>query len=85
VPPDYTGTIADSKTPTARWLALQLASARGDPRPIAGRLDDASLKAGIHAFQLTQGLPSDGVAGPVTLMQLNRVIGIDEPRLSGEK
>jgi len=23
-------------------------------------------------FQLTQGLPSDGVAGPVTLMQLNR-------------
>jgi len=85
VPPDYNGTINDSKAPSARWLALQLASARGDPRPIAGRLDDASLKAGIHAFQLTQGLPSDGVAGPVTLMQLNRVIGIDEPRLQGEK
>jgi general secretion pathway protein A len=85
VPPDYSGTIADSKGPTARWLALQLASARGDPRPIAGRLDDASLKAGIHAFQLAQGLPSDGVAGPVTLMQLGRVIGIDEPHLQTEK
>jgi len=85
VPPDYTGTITDSKGPTARWLALQLASARGDPRPIAGRLDDASLKAGIHAFQLTQGLPSDGVAGPITLMQLNRVIGIEEPHLQTEK
>jgi general secretion pathway protein A len=85
VPPEYSGTIADSKGPTARWLALQLATARGDPRPIAGRLDDASLKAGIHAFQLTQGLPSDGVAGPVTLMQLNRAIGIDEPHLQTEK
>jgi general secretion pathway protein A len=85
VPPDYAGTITDSKAPTARWLALQLATARGDSRPIAGRLDDASLKAGIHAFQLTQGLPSDGVAGPITLMKLNRVIGIDEPHLQGDK
>ncbi len=85
VPPDYNGTINDSRTASARWLALQLATARGDSRPIAGRLDDASLKSNIHAFQLTQGLPSDGVAGPVTLMQLNRVIGIDEPHLQGEK
>jgi len=85
VPPDYAGTITDSKTPAGRWLALQLATARGDPRPIAGRLDDASLKAGVHAFQLTQGLPSDGVAGPVTLMLLNRAIGIDEPHLQMEK
>jgi general secretion pathway protein A len=85
VPPGYSGSIIDSKGPTARWLALQLASARGDPRPIAGRLDDASLKGSIHAFQLTQGLPSDGVAGPITLMQLNRVIGIDEPHLQTEK
>ncbi|HUL66738.1 MAG TPA: AAA family ATPase [Burkholderiaceae bacterium] len=84
-PPDYSGTITDSKGPTAHWLALQLATARGDPRPIAGRLDDASLRAGIHAFQLTQGLPSDGVAGPITLMQLNRVIGVDEPHLQTEK
>ncbi|HTT11366.1 MAG TPA: AAA family ATPase [Burkholderiaceae bacterium] len=85
VPPDYTGTITDSKGPAAHWLALQLATARGDTRPIAGRLDDASLKAGIHAFQLAQGLPSDGVAGPITLMQLNRVIGIEEPHLQQER
>jgi len=85
VPPDYTGTITDSKGPAAHWLALQLATVRGDTRPIAGRLDDASLKAGIHAFQLTQGLPSDGVAGPITLMQLNRALGIEEPRLQQER
>jgi hypothetical protein len=26
-------------------------------------------------------LPSDGSAGPITLMQLNRANGVDEPRL----
>jgi general secretion pathway protein A len=28
-----------------------------------------------------QGLPSDGRAGPLTLMQLNRQAGVEEPRL----
>jgi general secretion pathway protein A len=86
VPPDYAGTIVGSRSgPSALWLAQQLATARGDPQPNRSRFDDATLKGWIHAFQLTQGLPSDGVAGPVTLMQLNRVIGVDEPRLQKEK
>jgi general secretion pathway protein A len=86
VPPDYSGAIVAGRSgPTAYWLALQLANARGDPQPISKRFNDDALRGWIHAFQLTQGLPSDGVAGPVTLMQLNRVIGIDEPRLQAEK
>jgi len=81
-PPDYAGAIADRRAgPPARWLALQLATARGDARAVAGQFDDETLKGWIHAFQLTQGLPSDGVAGPLTLMQLNRAVGVDEPRL----
>jgi general secretion pathway protein A len=85
-PPGYTGAIGSGRAgPAARWLALQLASVRGAGRPVAERLDDATLKGWIHAFQLTQGLPSDGVAGPITLMQLNRAIGVDEPRLGGGK
>jgi general secretion pathway protein A len=85
-PPGYTGTISNSRSgPAARWLALQLATVRGDARPVGDRLDDATLKGWIHAFQLTQGLPSDGVAGPITLMQLNRAIGIEEPRLASGK
>jgi general secretion pathway protein A len=85
VPPGYSGAIVDrSSGAAANWLALQLAVARGDARPVGGRFDDKTLKGWIHAFQLTQGLPSDGVAGPVTLMQLNRVVGIDEPRLRVE-
>jgi general secretion pathway protein A len=77
--------IADrSAGRSADWLALQLAAARGDARPLGANYDDAALKGWIHTFQLTQGLPSDGVAGPVTLMRLNRAVGIDEPRLQAE-
>jgi general secretion pathway protein A len=84
-PTDYSGVIVDrSSGPTADWLAVQLAAARGETRPLAGRFDDETLRGWIHAFQLTQGLPSDGVAGPLTLMQLNRAVGIDEPRLLAE-
>ncbi len=56
------------------WLDERLAAA-GQPggRPLAER---------VRAFQLAQGLPLDGVAGPLTLMQLNRVTGVDEPRLA---
>jgi len=35
----------------------------------------------ITRFQLAQGLPPVGVAGPLTVMRLNRASGIDEPRL----
>jgi general secretion pathway protein A len=86
VPPEYRGTITDSRSgPSAQWLAQQLAAARGDKAPVRARFDDATLKGWIHTFQLTQGLPSDGIAGPVTLMQLNRTIGVDEPRLLGSR
>lgn len=36
----------------------------------------------VAAFQARAGLPVDGLAGPLTLMQLNRSAGIDEPRLA---
>jgi general secretion pathway protein A len=84
-PPGYSGVnIASSTAPSARWLARQLAAARGDTEPLKSRFDDATLKGWVHAFQLTQGLSSDGLAGPVTLMRLNQVIGVEEPRLQGE-
>ena len=81
-PPNYAGTIVDSRAgPAAHWLAQQLATALGDTGPVGPRLDDATLSNWIHRFQLAQGLPSDGSAGPITLMQLNRANGADEPRL----
>jgi general secretion pathway protein A len=85
VPPDYAGAIVDSRSgPSARWLARELAAVRGETLPQGVRLDDATLSHWIHGFQLAQGLPSDGIAGPATLMQLNRVTGVDEPRLQTE-
>jgi len=84
-PPEYSGSIVSRSGPTAHWLALQLATARGDSRPIGDRFDDATLNGWIHTFQLTQGLASDGIAGPITLMQLNRAVGIEEPHLQTGK
>ncbi|MGB2819170.1 MAG: AAA family ATPase [Burkholderiaceae bacterium] len=81
-PPNYAGTIVDSRGgPAAQWLARQLAMALGDTKPVDAGLDDATLRSWIHRFQLAQGLPSDGSAGPITLMQLNRANGVAEPRL----
>ncbi len=81
-PPNYAGTIVDGRAgPAAQWLARQLAAALGDTGPVDARLDDATLRNWIHRFQLAQGLPSDGSAGPITLMQLNRANGVAEPRL----
>lgn len=85
VPPDYAGAIVGNRSgPSARWLARELAAVRGDTLPQDVRLEDATLSNWIHGFQLAHGLPSDGVAGPLTLMQLNRVTGVNEPRLQME-
>ena len=46
--------------------------------------DAALLTARVSAFQLSHGLQPDGLAGPMTLMQLNRASGISEPRLRTE-
>ena len=84
-PPESAITVVDGRLVTSpRWLALQLATVRGDTRPVGNRVDEATVKGWLHAFQLAQGLPSDGVAGPVTLMHLNRAAGVDEPHLSSE-
>jgi general secretion pathway protein A len=65
--------------PVADWVATQLAAANREPG--GGTLTERALKAKVSAFQIAQGLKPDGLAGPVTLMQLNRAAGIDEPRL----
>ena len=64
--------------PGAQWLSEKLAAMPGAP-------GDAPLKMRIHAFQLAHGLEPDGLAGPMTYMQLNRATGVDEPRLQTGK
>ncbi len=67
--------------PSARWLAGRLAQVDGRAFANPQAPDADELRTRIHTFQLAQGLPSDGIAGPVTLMQLNRATGFDEPHL----
>lgn len=69
--------------PVVDWLAARLSQIDQLPAPAPGSRFDASLQARLQAFQLSQGLKPDGVAGASTFMQLNRVTGADEPRLLG--
>jgi general secretion pathway protein A len=65
---------ADADAAARRWVqeALDLALPSAAALPWAQR---------VAAFQVLQGLPADGQVGPLTLMQLNRSAGVDEPRL----
>jgi len=65
--------VVDDGSAMARWLSDQLGVWDGRPdRPLSDR---------IFAFQRAGGLAPDGLAGPQTLMALNRTRGVDEPRL----
>ena len=59
------------------WIAERLAA--------AGVAEGGSLRSRVLAFQLAQGLPPDGLAGPMTLMRLNHLASVDEPALEGER
>ena len=67
------------------WLSSQLAAAQGQPAPSAPTRFDAALRSRLNAFQVAQGLKPDGLAGPLTLMQINRATGVDEPHLQDER
>ena len=45
----------------------------------------APLRQRVWAFQLAQGLPPDGLVGPMTLMLLSRAAGVAEPQLRVER
>ncbi len=74
LPPGWTdGGLAGTDPAARAWLDRGLADAGFGPgRPLAER---------VWAFQLAQGLPPDGRAGPLTVMRLNRLGLVDEPRL----
>jgi general secretion pathway protein A len=74
-PPAYRGPPSETASgPLAAWLDSRLP---GDPAQ--------PLKVRVSAFQVANGLKPDGLAGPVTLMHINRASGIDEPRLHLER
>jgi len=75
-PPGYQHNRPIAETDeTGRWVAAQLAQ-RPDAQPAQ------PLRVQVRALQAAVGLPTSGRAGPMTLMQLNRIAGVSEPSLS---
>ena len=79
-PPGHQGRLNNGNSgPATDWLALQLKQLQTTGQISAQSTDFSSL---VRAFQRSQGLEGDGLAGPMTFMLINRVSGVDEPRLS---
>jgi len=84
VPPGYSAPLAmGSHGALVDAVGAQLAARQGVAPAPPGRAFDATLRARVAAFQQTEGLTPDGVAGPTTLMQINRASGVSEPWLAG--
>ena len=75
------GSLTSANAEATEWLNARLDQAlpRDAGAPPGG---GATLSNRVAAFQVAQGLPPDGVAGPLTVMLLNRATGLDEPRLT---
>ncbi|HEY8973036.1 MAG TPA: AAA family ATPase [Burkholderiaceae bacterium] len=84
VPPGYSVPLSmGSHGALVDAVGAQLAARQGAAPPPADHAFDATLRARVSAFQLAEGLTPDGVAGPTTLMQINRASGVSEPWLAG--
>ncbi len=64
------------------WLAQRLAQQRGLPAPAANLPLDAEMQGLLRAFQQSQNLRADGLAGPKTYIRLRQLGDNAEPRLS---
>ena len=64
------------------WLAQRLAQQRGLPAPAANLPLDAEMQGQLRAFQQSQNLRADGLAGPKTYIRLRQLGDNAEPRLS---
>jgi general secretion pathway protein A len=78
-PPGQVGRLNNGNSgPAAEWLTQQLQRLQASGQ-IPGDATDFSAR--IRAFQRSQGVDGDGLAGPMTFMLVNRASGVDEPRL----
>ena len=78
-PPGYREGDVTSTAAGSAWLAQRLAASDGQA---ASAPSHEAMRSRVATFQLANGLTPDGVAGPLTLMQLARAGGSDEPRLA---
>jgi general secretion pathway protein A len=84
-PPPHGSRIIGRRSPpdAIGWLREQLALLPNSDVTVDPARYDADVVAAVRRFQEAQGLASDGVAGPRTLIMLtNALADLDVPRLS---
>jgi general secretion pathway protein A len=82
MPPGYQALLtAGARGPAVDRLLTLLAQANREPAPAGPTQVNPAVMARVSAFQVSEGLTPDGVAGPTTFMLLHRRVGLDEPRL----
>jgi len=82
-PPNYRGDIRPGmKGRDVKWIDKQLAAIQGR-KALTGETPtyDSSLVAQVKQFQLTEGLPPDGVLGPRTIIYLSNAADDKAPAL----
>ena len=85
-PPGFeAGRVGPPSAALADWLAPRLPPAPPAPTGGSALPRDEVLRAQVQAFQLAQGIKPDGLAGPLTVMLVNRASGVAEPRLLPER
>ncbi len=83
-PPGYTTRIQPGDSgPIVQWLAQQMDHLQGEMIPTqAFKSMNAMLSERLKSFQQSEGLPSDGIVGPLTLIRINERIDQRIPRLT---
>ena len=82
-PPGYRGVLMPGdRGITVNWLARQFAVLNGLEEGGAGKnVYDENLQAQVIAFQASEGLPVDGLAGQMTIMRLSARVASGQPQL----
>lgn len=75
---------AGQKGEAVQWLDSRLQLASGENNPVENNFELA-VKSRVEAFQSRMNLKADGIAGPMTLMTLQAMVGQHGPVLFGSE
>jgi general secretion pathway protein A len=84
-PPQYTGSLqVGDRGPVVDWLKQNLLKTEGRPEAPSeeGKLFDPSFQEVVKRFQTANGLKSDGIVGPHTIIRLNADVYSGDPHLT---
>lgn len=82
-PPGYQGDmLPGARGADIEWLARQLDSIQGRKQSDTKKNSyDQQLLERVRAFQQSEGLIPDGIAGPQTIIRINAILGVAGPAL----